>query len=176
MQSSDWKKVKGESHAGGFAGKVDAGATASSDGLNLLGGILNLDIGQLLNVLQVYIPIIQSAGVKSAEKGFSVEATDTDSYAGGYLGYGGGVQIKDSDVTSLKHTKVTRRKTVWNLQLAKTILERSQQYAVKGGKYAGGYAGCVDIDSAAAVGGGLKLLGNIQLTNLLEALNGGVYH
>ena len=45
------------------------------------------------------------------------------------------------------------------------------QYAVKGGKYAGGYAGCVDIDSAAAVGGGLKLLGNIQLTNLLEALN-----
>lgn len=49
------EKVKGESHAGGFAGKVDAGATASSDGLNLLGGILNLDIGQLLNVLQVYI-------------------------------------------------------------------------------------------------------------------------
>lgn len=29
----------------------------------------------------------------------------------------------------------------------------------------------MDIDSAAAVGGGLKLLGNIQLTNLLEALN-----
>lgn len=46
-------------------------------------------------------------GVKSTEKGFTVEATDTDSYAGGYLGYGGGVQIKDSDVTSLKHTKVT---------------------------------------------------------------------
>ena len=77
------EKVKGESHAGGFAGKVDAGAAAASDGLNLLGGILKLDIGQLLNVLQVYIPIIQSAGVKSAEKGFTVEATDTDSYAGG---------------------------------------------------------------------------------------------
>ena len=46
------EKVKGESHAGGFAGKVDAGATASSNGLNLLGGILNLDIGQLLDVLQ----------------------------------------------------------------------------------------------------------------------------
>ncbi|MCB6803884.1 hypothetical protein, partial [Enterocloster bolteae] len=45
------------------------------------------------------------------------------------------------------------------------------QYAVKGGKYAGGYAGCVDIDSAAAVGGGLKLLGNIELTNLLKALD-----
>ena len=29
----------------------------------------------------------------------------------------------------------------------------------------------VDIDSAAAVGGGLKLLGNIELTNLLKALD-----
>ena len=165
------EKVKGESHAGGFAGKVDAGATASSDGLNLLGGILNLDIGQLLNVLQVYIPIIQSAGVKSEKQGFTVEATDTDSYAGGYLGYGGGVQIKDSDVTSLKHTKVTPPEDSLESTIGENYFGEKSQYAVKGGKYAGGYAGCVDIDSAAAVGGGLKLLGNIQLTNLLEALN-----
>lgn len=165
------EQVKGESHAGGFAGKVDAGATASSDGLNLLGGILNLDIGQLLNVLQVYIPIIQSAGVKSAETGFTVEATDTDSYVGGYLGYGGGVQIKDSNVTSLKHTKVTPPGDSLESANGDSYFGADSQYAVKGGKYAGGYAGCVDIDSAAAVGGGLKLLGNIQLTNLLEALN-----
>ena len=165
------EQVKGESHAGGFAGKVDAGATASSDGLNLLGGILNLDIGQLLNVLQVYIPIIQSAGVKSAKTGFTVEATDTDSYAGGYLGYGGGVQIKDSDVTSLKHTKVTPPGDSLESANGESYFGKDSQYAVKGGKYAGGYAGCVDIDSAAAVGGGLKLLGHIQLTNLLEALD-----
>ena len=165
------ENIKGESHAGGFAGKVDAGATASSDGLNLLGGILNLDIGQLINVLQVYIPIIQSAGVKSAEQGFTVEATDTDSYAGGYLGYGGGVQIKDSDVTSLKHTKITPPSDSLESANGENYFTKDSQYAVKGGKYAGGYAGCVDIDSAAAVGGGLKLLGNIQLTNLLEALN-----
>ena len=165
------EKVKGESHAGGFAGKVDAGATASSDGLNLLGGILNLDIGQLLNVLQVYIPIVRSAGVKSAEKGFTVEATDADSYAGGYLGYGGGVQIKDSDVTSLKHTKVTPPGDSLESVNGDSYFTEASQYAVKGGKYAGGYAGCVDIDSAAAVGGGLKLLGNIQLTNLLQALD-----
>lgn len=165
------EQVKGESHAGGFAGKVDAGATASSDGLNLLGGILKLDIGQLINVLEVYIPIIQSAGVKSAETGFTVEATDKDSYAGGYLGYGGGVQIKDSDVTSLKHTKVTPPGDSLESANGESYFGKDSQYAVKGGKYAGGYAGCVDIDSAAAVGGGLKLLGNIQLTNLLEALD-----
>ncbi len=165
------EKVKGESHAGGFAGKVDAGATASSNGLKLLGDILSLDISQLLNVLQVYIPIIQSAGVKSAEQGFTVEATDTDSYAGGYLGYGGGVQIKDSDVTSLKHTKVTPPGDSLESANGDSYFGADSQYAVKGGKYAGGYAGCVDIDSAAAVGGGLKLLGNIQLTNLLKALD-----
>lgn len=165
------EKVKGESHAGGFGGKIDAGATASSDGLNLLGGILNLDIGQLLNVLEVYIPIIQSAGVKSAEKGFTVEAADMDSYAGGYLGYGGGVQIKDSDVTSLKHTKVTPPGDSLESSNGESYFNGNSEYAVKGGKYAGGYAGCVDIDSAAAVGGGLKLLGNIQLGNLLEALD-----
>ena len=165
------EKVKGESHAGGFAGKVDAGATASSDGLKLLGGILNLDIGQLLHVLEVYIPVVQSAGVKSAEKGFTVEATDADSYAGGYLGYGGGVQIKDSDVTSLKHTRVTPPGDSLESANGESYFGGESQYAVKGGKYAGGYAGCVDIDSAAAVGGGLKLLGNIQLTNLLQALD-----
>lgn len=166
------EKVKGESHAGGFAGKVDAGATAASNGLKLLDGIgLNLNIGDLLKVLEVYIPIIQSAGVKSADKGFTVEATDTDSYAGGYLGYGGGVQIKDSDVTSLKHTKVTPPGDSLESANGESYFTGASQYAVKGGKFAGGYAGCVDIDSAAAVGGGLKLLGNIQLSNLLEALN-----
>ena len=152
------EKVKGESHAGGFAGKIDAGATAASKGLSLLTGLVDLQIGDLLNVLQVYIPIIQSAGVKSAEKGFTVEATDPDSYAGGYLGYGGGVQIKDSDVTSLKHTKVTPPGDSLESADGKSYFSETSQYAVKGGKFAGGYAGCVDIDSAAAVGGGLKLL------------------
>ena len=165
------EQVKGESHAGGFAGKIDAGAAASSDGLNLLGGILQLDIGQLLSVLNVYIPIIQSAGVKSAEQGFAVEATDTDSSAGGYLGYGGGVQIRDSDVTSLKHTKVIPPGDSLESVNGESYFGAGSQYAVKGGKYAGGYAGCVDIDSAAAVGGGLKLLGNLQLSQVLEALD-----
>lgn len=165
------EKVKGESHAGGFAGKIDAGATAASKGLSLLTGLVDLQIGDLLNVLQVYIPIIQSAGVKSADKGFTVEATDTDSYAGGYLGYGGGVQIKDSDVTSLKHTNVTPPGDSLESTNGESYFSEASQYAVKGGKFAGGYAGCVDIDSAAAVGGGLSLIKGIELTNILKALD-----
>ena len=165
------EKVKGESHAGGFAGKVDAGATAASDGLSLLNGILKLNITNLVDVLQVYIPNIQSAGVKSAPQGFTVEATDTDSYAGGYIGYGGGVQIKDSDVTSLKHTKVEPPSDSLESTDGKSYFSGNSKYAVKGGKYAGGYAGCVNIDSAAAVGGGLNLLDNIQLNSILKVLN-----
>lgn len=165
------EQVKGESHAGGFAGKADAGATASSDGLNLLSGILKLDINDLLSVLNVYIPIIKSAGVKSAKKGFTVEATDKDSSAGGFIGYGSGVQISTSDVTSLRHTKVTPPNDSLESTDGSSYFGKNSSYAVKGGKYAGGYIGCVDIDSAAAVGGGLKLLGNIQVSNVLKALD-----
>ena len=164
------ENVKGESYAGGFAGKIDAGAVASSDGLKLLNGFVKLDIGGLVSALNVYVPVIESAGVKSAEQGFIVEATETDSSAGGYLGYGGGVQIKNSDVTSLKHTKVTPPGDSLESSDGGSYFGADSHYAVKGGKYAGGYAGCVDIDSAAAVGEGLKLLGGIQLSNLLQAL------
>ena len=66
------------------------------------------------------------------------------------------MQIKDSDVTSLKHTKVTPPGDSLESVNGESYFGANSQYAVKGGKYAGGYAGCVDIDSAAAVGGGLK--------------------
>ena len=46
----------------------------------------------LTNIPSVkFIPAVFDA--ITVAKGFTVEATDTDSYAGGYLGYGGGVQI-----------------------------------------------------------------------------------
>lgn len=148
------ENVKGKDYAGGFAGKVDAGAVAASDGLGLLNGIIGLQIGDLLNVLSVYIPEITSAGVKSAEKGFTVEATAKDSSAGGYIGYGSGVQIKKSDVTSLKYTPVTPPADSLESQDGSS------------------YFGCADIDSAAAVGGGLSLLGELlNLNNVLSALD-----
>lgn len=166
------ESVKGEQYAGGFAGKVEAGAVASSDGLKLLGGLINLDIDNLLSVLNVYIPVITGAGVKSAENGFVVEATAEDSSAGGYIGYGSGVQISGSNVTSLKNTVVIPPADSLESVDGSSYFSESSSYAVRGGKYAGGYAGCVDIDSAAAVGGGLGLLGNVlELGNILSALD-----
>jgi len=166
------ESVKGQSYAGGFGGKVDAGAAASSDGLKLLDGVLSLDINNLLGVLNVYVPVIKSAGVKSSEKGFVVEATDKDSSAGGYIGYGSGVQIDHSDVVSLKHTKVMPPSDSLESVDGSSYFDLGQSsYAVRGGRYAGGYIGCVDIDSAAAVGGGLKLLKGISIENVLSALD-----
>lgn len=164
--------VKGIDYAGGFAGKADAGAAAASDGLKLLDGVLNLDITNLLSVLNVYIPQITSAGVKSADGGYIVEADAADSSAGGYIGYGSGVQIKDSDVMSLKHTNVTPPSDSLESKDGTSYFNKSSSYAVRAGRYAGGYIGCADIDSAAGVGEGLGLLGGaVELGNLTQALD-----
>lgn len=164
--------VKGTDYAGGFAGKADAGAAAASDGLKLLDGVLTLDITDLLSVLNVYIPQITSAGVKSADGGYIVEADAADSSAGGYIGYGSGVRIKDSDVMSLKHTNVTPPSDSLESENGTSYFNESSSYAVRAGRYAGGYIGCADIDSAAGVGEGLGLLGGaVDLGNLTQALD-----
>lgn len=164
--------VKGTDYAGGFAGKADAGAAAASDGLKLLDGGLKLDITNLLSVLNVYIPQITSAGVKSADGGYIVEADAADSSAGGYIGYGSGVRIKDSDVMSLKHTNVTPPSDSLESENGTSYFDESSSYAVRAGRYAGGYIGCADIDSAAGVGEGLGLLGGaVELGNLTQALD-----
>lgn len=167
------EQVLGEAYAGGFGGRVDAGAAASTDGLKLLSGVLNLNLNNLLGVLNVYVPAIESAGVQSAEGGYTVKATDKDSSAGGFIGYGSGVQIKASNVDTLKHTRVTPpADALESADGSNYFNETRSEYAVQGGRYAGGYIGCVNIDSAAAVGGGLSLLGGaIQLGNVLDAIN-----
>lgn len=154
------ENVKATEYAGGFAGKIKAGAAASSNGLKLLGGILNLNLDNLLSVLNVYIPVIESAGVKSADGGLIIEATSEGSSAGGYAGIASGATVRKSNVDSLKHTKVEE-----------SDYSGTSSYAVKAGRYAGGYIGRADIDSAAQVGGGLKLLNLLDLGNLLRALN-----
>lgn len=167
------EKVSGYKYAGGFAGNVIAGGVASSDGLKLLDGILNLNIGNLLSVLDVYIPKINSAGVKSVEDGLLVESNSKDGYAGGYVGRASGAHIKDSDVTLLKHTAVTPPAHEYESEEADSYFSRNLSgYAVRAGRYAGGYVGRADIDSAASAGGGISLLGDtLGIENVLNALD-----
>lgn len=171
--------VNGQSYAGGFGGNVYSGALADAGkGISILGGlkVLSVDVGQLLNLINAYIPYVQYAGVKS-DQGFTVIANklktnDTHAgSAGGFIGYGSGVQVSYCDVTNLKHTEVTPPKDL-EATKAPDYFNNKSQYAVTGARYAGGYIGYMDIGSAASVGKGLSVLGrSIGINNILEALN-----
>lgn len=171
--------VNGQTYAGGFGGNVYSGALADSGkGISILGGIKGLDIkvADLVNLINAYVPTIDYAGVKSDE-GFTVTANkiksdDTNSgSAGGFIGYGSGVQVSHCDVTNLKNTKV---KAPDNLEIDKapTYFDNNSTYAVTGARYAGGYIGYMNIGSAASVGKGLSVLGTaIGINDVLSALN-----
>ena len=171
--------VNGQSYAGGFGGNVYSGALADAGkGISVLGNIngLNINIGELLNLVNAYVPIIKYAGVKS-DNGFTVSANkfksdDTNSgSAGGFIGYGSGVQVSHCDVTNLKHTKVTPPKDLEG-EDSSNYFSQESIYAVTGARYAGGYIGYMNIGSAASVGKGLKVLGTaIGLNDVLDALN-----
>ena len=175
------EKVSGYKYAGGFAGNVIAGGVGESDGLSLLNGILKINVDNLLSILDVYIPKINSAGVKSVESGFVVESNSSDGYAGGYIGRASGAQIKDSDVTFLKHTavsppqyqQITPPPYEYESKYGSLYFDKTYSgYAVRAGRYAGGYVGRADIDSAASAGGGISLLGDtLGIENVLNALD-----
>ena len=172
--------VNGQSYAGGFGGNVYSGALADAGGgISILGGItgLNINIGDLLNLINAYIPYVQYAGVKS-DNGFTVTAnkTKTDDSnsgsAGGFIGYGSGVQVSYCDVTNLKHTTVKAPKDLEANEAPTYYDENESTYAVTGARYAGGYIGYMDIGSAASVGKGLSVLGkSIGINDVLDALN-----
>lgn len=190
-------QVTGGSYAGGFGGKVTSGALAAADGgVSILGGIADLSIGveELLGVVGAYVPSIKNAGVKSDAStveatsgaatpdgdnpGLVVEATRMDMLdsqsgsAGGYIGYGSGVQVSNCDVTQLRHTNVTEPKDLEGTDGSSYFDEQQSEYAVKAPRYAGGYIGKMDVGSAASVGKGLNVLGQtIKLTDIAGALS-----
>lgn len=189
--------VQGGAYAGGFGGKVTSGALAAADGgVSILGGLGSLNIGLtgLLGVLNAYVPTIVRAGVRSdgtaVEKtsgaaepdannpGFVVEALRMDPLdsqsgsAGGFIGYGSGVQVSYCDVTQLRHTGVTEPKDLEGTDGASYFNLKKSSYAVRAARHAGGYIGKMDIGSAASVGDGLNVLGeNIKLTDIAGALS-----
>lgn len=176
--------VEGGTYGGGWGGKVYSGVLASAGGgLSVLGGVSNVNISanQILSVAEAYVPIIKYAGVNST-KGFDVFAAAATSegspsqegYAGGYIGYGSGIQVSYSNVNKLKHGTVTPPSDLEEVSGSSyiTYQKASIPYAVAGARYAGGYIGKMDIGDAASVGDGLSLLGNnLKLGNVLSALS-----
>lgn len=106
-QAHDTKLVRAMRAAGGFAGAAVTGGAASLGGVSLLG--LNLNLDQLLGAAQVFVPTIKNSSVVGYRMGMTVTSIgapaesnepqhETDikrstGNAGGYIGYGSGVQI-----------------------------------------------------------------------------------
>ncbi|MCH9276662.1 Cna B-type domain-containing protein [Bifidobacterium amazonense] len=183
----------GKVHSGALA---DAGK-----GLNILGGLgeklhtenLSIDITQLASIAAAYVPYITAAGVKSGAEtveqtsgrmtsdpknpGLVVSALRLDTLdsqsgsAGGFIGYGSGVQVSNSDVTQLRYTKVTEPKQLEGVDGSTYFDEPQSAYAITAKRYAGGYIGKMDIGSAASVGGGLKVLNVINLADITKVLS-----
>lgn len=171
-------KVEGLRYAGGFGGLVKAGAVAE---IGAKSSILTkvVDLTGLLSLVNAFVPVISNASVNSVEKGFTVTVTgtlekdstndqDTGS-AGGFIGCGTGVQISNSDVNKLQHTRVSEPK---NLQQedGSSYYGNNSAYAVSGYRYAGGYIGKAAMGSTAAIGGASVLDKVLSASNLLSAL------
>lgn len=198
VDASPWavrniNSVVGKSRAGGFAGTLESGSLADAGGgLSLLGGDMKIEVTGLLSVLNAYIPSINKAGVSSvaepgadgADDGFIVSAAGESGAAGGFVGYASGAQISYSDVSTLRRSEQVDTTSAdpdgdpdapvdlsKGENAAPPIASNTISYAVKGGRYAGGYVGHLNIGSSASIGDGLKALdGALELGGLVDAL------
>lgn len=117
--------------------------------MNILDGIADLSIGveELLGVMGAYVPSITNAGVKSdvstveatsgaaipdeKNPGLVVTSTRMDMLdsqsgsAGGFIGYGSGVQVSNCDVTQLRHTGVVEPAELEGADGARTSMGRA---------------------------------------------------
>lgn len=175
---------------------ADAGGGVGILGLKGIG----IGVDGLADVLGVYVPSIVRAGVKSDadtskedasgaqlpdpdNPGLVVEAIRMDTVgtegenktasgsAGGFIGYGSGVQVSYCDVTQLRHTSVTEPKKLEGADGASYFDEAKSSYAVKAPHYAGGFMGMMDIGSAASVGKSLTASVLTDLADITGALS-----
>lgn len=97
--------IKGTSYAGGFAGRLMPGDVAQTGSIKLL-GLLN--VNQLLSVMDVAYPRISDSSIEGNNLVVTASGKNDDVVlgdAGGYIGNGKAVMVKNSDVTNVK--KVT---------------------------------------------------------------------
>ena len=135
-QAHDVKTVTAMRNAGGYAGKMRSGGAAEFGTVQILG--LKLNLGQLVQAAQVFVPVVKGSSVEGYRSGMTVTATGKDAShnsgnAGGYVGSAYGAQIW-GDIPELPSGC-----DVVNLR------------RVSGGNTAGGYAGYVTAGAVAKV-------------------------
>lgn len=92
----DAKLVSAMHSAGGFAGQMKTGGAVELGTVNILG--LNLNVGQLVNIAQLFVPAIRNSSVQGYKSGLTVQATGSPEnhcgYSGGFVGSAYGAQIQ----------------------------------------------------------------------------------
>ena len=98
----DAKLVSALHSAGGFAGQMKTGGAVELGSVNILGS-LNLNVGQLVNIAQLFVPAVRNSSVQGYTSGLTVQATGLPKnhcgYSGGYVGsaYGAQIQLDGED-------------------------------------------------------------------------------
>lgn len=159
-QAHDVKLVRALRGAGGFAGSAEAGGAATLGKVDLLG--INLNLGALLDAAQVFVPVIKSSSVAGYREGMTVTATGAGSRndditnatgnAGGYIGYGAGLQIWGDGTVELPAEGEDSAAQASNADARSTAsCSVSNLRRVQAPAYAGGYAGRLTSGSTANV-------------------------
>ena len=94
--------IKGTSYAGGFAGRMMPGDVAQTGSIKLLG---LFDVNQLLSVMDMAYPRISDSSIEGNNLVVTASGKNDDvalGDAGGYIGNGKAVMVKNSDVTNVK--------------------------------------------------------------------------
>lgn len=92
----DAKLVSAMHSAGGFAGQMKTGGAAQLGTVSILG--LNLNLDQLQNIAQLFVPAVRNSSVQGYKSGLTVQATGLPKnhcgYSGGFVGSAYGAQIQ----------------------------------------------------------------------------------
>lgn len=92
----DAKLVSAMHSAGGFAGQMKTGGAAQLGTVSILG--LNLNLDQLLNIAQLFVPAVRNSSVQGYKSGLTVQAIGLPEnhcgYSGGFVGSAYGAQIQ----------------------------------------------------------------------------------
>ena len=92
----DAKLVSALHSAGGFAGQMKTGGAAQLGTVSILG--LNLNLDQLQNIAQLFVPAVRNSSVQGYKSGLTVQAIGLPEnhcgYSGGFVGSAYGAQIQ----------------------------------------------------------------------------------
>lgn len=106
-QAYDTKQVTAMRSAGGFVGEMCSGGAAELGTVSILG--LDLNLGQTVDVLQVFVPTVKVSSVEGYRNGLTVYSFGSNDnaghkycgYSGGYVGSALGAQIWGDTATDL---------------------------------------------------------------------------